>query len=149
MVTYTSALRAVGARYAQKKLFFIGGLALGIILLLFALTWILASNINAYWWLALIFVIPLTLVCGILFGASYYITTLLYKSKLSKTQRQHIDDYVEKIEEVAEISQFTPPVILFTMAKDLTLYRELRTFKGMIGNSTSLKRDLEALRKSL
>lgn len=149
MVSYTAALRAVGARYAQKKLYFVGALALGVILLLFAITWILASTISGYWWLALIFVIPLAVVSVVLFGVCYFMTTFLYKPKLSKMQRQHIDSYVEKIEDVAELSQFTPPVILFTMAKDLVLYRELRTFKGIVGNSTSLKRDLEALRTAL
>lgn len=149
MATYATTLRAVGSVYAKRQIRFGSLVVLALFIVSLILTSILAQSLSSYWWLLLIFILPMALIGLVLFFISYSLAGLLYRTTLTTTQKKLINTYIDKLNSVAEATQLSFVYIILTIAKDLLLYRELRTLRDIIGNSADLKKDLSHLAEKL
>lgn len=149
MVSYIIALRTVVATYAKRIIQISGWIGLGVFILLLATTWLLAHYLSSYWWLTLIFILPLGLIGLVIFFVSHLIANTIQGRQLSRPQRKLIGNYLDKVQAIVEATQLSMGFLLFVIAKDLLLHRNLQTLEGFIGDSTSLKRDLDILAAEL
>lgn len=149
MNSYANALRAVASFYAKRMIKIAGWIGLGIFITLIILTWVLAYYVSSYWWLALIFILPLGFVGLMAFLIAMSLANLVYRQKLTNPQKELVKNYVDKVQSVVEATSYSFSFILFTIAKDLLLHRNLQTLEKFIDDSTSLKRDLDTLASQL
>lgn len=148
MNSYIKALRAVAGVYAKRTIVLAGWIGLGVFIALIVVTWLLAYYYSSYWWLSLIFILPIGLIGGVIFSVSFSVANIV-QGALTKSQHKRVKAYVNKLQSVIEATQLSGPFILFIIAKDLLLHRNLQTLETIIGDSASLKRDIDALAAEL
>lgn len=149
MASYISALRVVAAIYAKRTIALVGWVALGIATLLTIATWQLAQNYSSYWWLALIFIVPMSIIGLVVFVVSLTVANIVQGQPLTRAQKKRVNTYVDKVQSVVEATQLSFGFILLMIAKDLLLHRNLQTLERFIGESTTLKSDLDDLAEKL
>jgi hypothetical protein len=149
MTSYANALRAVASFYAKRMIKIAGWIGLAVFIALIILTWVLAYYLSNYWWLTLIFILPLGFIGLIVFLIALGLANIVYNQKLSAPQKELVKNYVDKVQSVVEATSYSFSFILFTIAKDLLFHRNLQTLEKFIDDSTSLKRDLDTLANQL
>jgi len=149
MASYTSALRIVGAFYAKRLLKLLAIVGFVVFALLIIGTGALATHVSSYWWLVLIFILPISLIVSIVLLLGYVAANTVQGRALSRSQRKLVGNFVDKVQSVVETTQFSFGFILFIITKDVLFHRNLQTLEKFIGDSTSLKRDLDTLRERL
>lgn len=149
MTSYINALRVVAAIYAKRTITLVGWIALGVFVALIIATWQLAVHYSNYWWLALIFIVPMGFIGLIIFIVSSAIANVVQGQKLTRSQKKRVNEFVDKVQSVVEATQLSFFFIIATIAKDLLLHRNLQTLERFIGQSTTLRRDLDDLAQKL
>lgn len=149
MASYLTALRAVASVYAKRIVRFAGFVALSFFVVALVLTWFLAAEFSSYWWLALIFILPMGFIGLVAFLLVWRLIAAVYQPSLTATQRRAVGSYVDKLQAVMETAQLSFWFILVMIGKDLLLHRDLCSLEQFIGDSTSLKRGLDDLRTKL
>lgn len=142
-----TAARALTAHIAKRFVRIATLTALGVFGLVFVLCGVLAYFFTGWWWLLLV---PFAFLLGIFFIIRFVATLLvrrIHADALRPDQKQALDDLTGKLERLIE-ARGTPPIFfVFVSIKDLVLYRDITTLKGIVQDSTTLKRDYEALEK--
>lgn len=149
MNTKINVLRAVLARVARRALNLASGIAGAAFALLLAGTWALAHFFSAWWWLLLVLYVPLCVIGLIVILIGRFLTRRLAPPGLSRAHYEQLDAFVDKIQRLLETRGIGWPVFAAMNVKDLLLYRELRTTKALIADTSSLKRDFLELEETL
>lgn len=140
-----NAIRAVGAAFARRALLpfiIIGGLLL--LLLHIMGGWLITQS--AWWWLLEALFIITTLV----FIALIVIVHILLRAvapALSKTQKHHVNDFVDKLERVAEHVQTPQIVIIYYVVRDTLNPRQGSFIESISQDSKTLAPDFARLRR--
>ena len=140
------ALSAVVARRAITMFLIIDSVILTLMLIGI---WALAHFLSPWWWLLLIIFIPLLVASLIIYIIASFITTKLYPTKLSRKQKQQLNDFTDKILRLLETRGMGWWVFAALCVRDLLLYRELRTLKDLLADATSLKSGFTTLEREL
>lgn len=149
MASYINALRVVAAIYAKRTITLIAWIGLAVFVLLTTATWQLATHYSSYWWLALIFIVPMGFIGLVAFIISRTVANVVQGQKLTRSQKKRVNAFVDKVQSVVEATQLSFFFIIVMLAKDLLLHRNLQTLERFIGESTTLRRDLDDLAQKL
>ncbi|MGE5298483.1 MAG: hypothetical protein ACM3KF_00390 [Acidobacteriota bacterium] len=144
-----NVLRALSAVVAQRAIFLFLVVDSVILTLILIGIWALAHFLSAWWWLLLIIFIPLLVASLIIYIIASFITTKLYPAKLSRKQKQQLNDFTGKILRLLETRGMGWWWFAALCMRDLLFYRELRTLKDILNDATSLKHDFTALEQEL
>lgn len=135
-------LRAVSALFLLKLLqpiVFLAGIILGAAYVLMTL---LSLSFSEWWLLALIILIPLTIV---LLGGYLLLRFLIQKllpRKLSPGERTKINDFLDTLLSTAERAKLPYPVLVFLVAKDVIRGKESKFLGKMVGDTRDLMTEL-------
>lgn len=140
------ALSAVIARRAISFFFIIDSVILTLSLIGI---WALAHFLSAWWWLLLIIYVPLLIASALIYLIARFITSQLYPTPLSRTQKQQLQAFTDKILRLLETRGMNWWWFAALCVRDLLFYRELRTLKELLADAVSLKADLAALEREL
>lgn len=132
------ALRALSAlvlhRMLKPALFMI----VIILSAFYVLTILLTLSFSAWWLLILILLLPLTLVLLILGYVMWFLLQKLLPRKLSTTERNRLDAFIEKISDIADRIKLPYPVMILLVVKDVIRGKESKFIRGIIGDSKEL-----------
>jgi hypothetical protein len=143
-ITALRAITAVTLRRILLPLLWVGA---GILILAYALTVFLSVGYSGWWTLLLVLLIPLTLV-GIVVGVGLWIASgKLFPRSYDKKHKKPIIAFTDKIMGLVENSKTPYPIHLFLIGKDIIRGKESSHLKGMIDDSSSLRRDFDEIRK--
>ncbi len=140
------ALSAVMARRAITLFFVIDNVILTLSLIGI---WALAHFLSTWWWLLLVIYIPLFIASVLIYLIARFIASRLYPTPLSRTQKQQLQAFTDKILRLLETRGMNWWWFAALCIRDLFFYRELRTLKDILSDATSLKRDFTALEHDL
>lgn len=142
-----TAARALTAHIAKRFVRLATLVAFGIFGLVVVLCWVLAYFFSAWWWLLLI---PFIVLLGFFLIVRLIVSFLIrriHADALRPDQKKALDELTSKLERLIE-ARGTPPIFfVFVSIKDLLLYRDITTIKGIVQDSATLKRDYQALER--
>lgn len=97
------------------------------------------------WWA--IFYIPVVLVGMLLFIVWILVQTGIRSVTrgLNSEQKEATEQFIDKMQQLAEDLQTPPPVILYRVLKDVILRKNQQFLLGVTSRSLSLKSDFESL----
>lgn len=142
-------VRAVSARVARRALdaaSIVVGVAFVVVL---AGTWALAHFFSHWWWLLMVFALPLFLIGAIVMLLGRFATRRLAPSGLAKQHDELIDSFVDKMQALLETRGMNWPPFALASVKDLVVHRDLRGVKALIADTASLRRDFAELEERL
>lgn len=142
-------LRAVLASVAQRILrtaMILGIVLFGVVLIII---WLLSHFFSNWWWLLLIIYLPLLLVSLVAWLIARLLSRTLYPQRISPEQKVLINAFTDKIQRLLEARGMGWPMLAMLNIRDLLFYRELRTTKKLIADTSSLKRDFAELENKL
>jgi len=140
MIEHLTVFRAVSSYFARRMIKRLTIIALVIFAVLTAIIWVLAYYFSDWWWLFIIPIALLALVFFIVRALAFFLARRLYTQPLSSEHKTDIGNFIDKIERLLEQRQVTPPLMALVSVKDLVMHRELRTIKGIIDDSRTLKK---------
>ncbi len=144
-----NVLRALSSVVAEKALFFFLIIASIVLTLLFIAICLLVYFFSPWWWLLLVIYIPLFIASVLIYLIARFIASRLYPTPLSRTQKQQLQAFTDKILRLLETRGMNWWWFAALCIRDLFFYRELRTLKDILSDATSLKRDFTALEHDL
>lgn len=144
-----NVLRALSSVVAKKAIFFFLIIDSFILTLMFISICLLVYFFSPWWWLLLIIYIPLFVASIIIYLIAAFIASRLYPAPLAREDRRHLQEFTDKILRLLETRGMSWWVFAALCVRDLLLYRELRTLKSLLTDTTSLKSDFEALEQEL
>lgn len=142
-------LRALSAHIARKAIGLFAILDTLLLIVLIVGIWALAYYVSSWWWLLLLLYIPIVIISLLIYFIAVFITSRLYRGRLSRAQRRALDGFVGKIMQLLEVRGMGWWVFLGLCIRDLVLYRELRTLAELLDTTKSLKHDFSELENSL
>ncbi|MGO3702160.1 MAG: hypothetical protein ACTJG2_03175 [Candidatus Saccharimonadales bacterium] len=143
--TATRTLRALSAFIGRRTLRAAGGIALIIMLLLFAGIWLLAAQVSGWWWILALPLSVASFVLFVLYSLLRFLLLRLYPKQFTKEQTHALKGFVEKLTQLNDARATSPFMFVTVTLWELVRYREIRTLRALISNSSSLKPDFERL----
>ena len=142
-------LRALSSVIAKRAIFFFLIIDSVFLTLSFIGICLLVYFFSPWWWLLLIIFIPLFIASGIICLLARFVASRLYPAPLSREQRQHLQEFTDKILRLLETKGMGWWWFAAQCVRDLLLYRDLTTLKGLLSDTASLKRDFTELEREL
>jgi hypothetical protein len=142
-------LRALSSVIAKRAIFFFLIIDSVFLTLSFIGICLLVYFFSPWWWLLLTIFIPLFIASGIIYLLAVFIASRLYPAPLSREQRQHLQEFTDKILRLLETKGMGWWWFAVLCVCDLLLYRELRTLKEILSDTTSLKQDFLNLEREI
>lgn len=144
-----AVFRALSSVFAGKILSLAKlALILGAVVL-FAVIWALAAFFDPWWWLLLIIAIPVLVLGLIIYAVAKMLSRQLYPQRLTKQQTKSLNNFADKTLRILEARSMPPPLIAAMVVKDLLTHRELKSFKNLLNDTTSLRSDFAKLEEEL
>jgi membrane protein implicated in regulation of membrane protease activity len=144
-----NVLRALSKVVAKKAIFLYLILVSVILTLMFICIGLLTYFFSLWWLLLLIIYIPLVTISAIVYVAARLIAHGIYPAPLSRKQKQHLQEFTDKILYLLETKGMGWWWFATLCVRDLLVYRELRTLKNILLDTTSLKNDFSNLEQEL
>lgn len=145
MTPTLTLFRALSRFYISRITRIATFVVLSVALVLLLGVWLLAHFFSPWWWLLATLIIGLLVGFFILRFIVLIVARLVYPDKVSSEQIKGIEAFIDKINRLLELKNINPVIIGFLSLKDFVLYRELRTLKSMIEDSTTLSGDFKKL----
>ena len=138
-------LCAVAAFLLQKARRVVTIVATAIFVTLLLLTWALAQYVHGAFWLLLIPIAILAIIFLLMRLVATFIEKRLYRHPFTGDQREQLSDFTHKIAELGAARQTPPQLFVGKIAYDIIRYRDPRTLRKIIDDSSSLKGDFSRL----
>lgn len=142
-------LRALSSVIAKKAVFFFLVIDSIVSVLVFIGICLLVYFFSPWWWLLLIIYIPLCILSAAIYLLAALIAARLYPLPISREQKQHLEEFTGKILRLLETKGMGWWWFAAQCVRDLLLYRDLTTLKGLLSDTASLKRDFTELEREL
>ena len=142
-------LRALSSVIAKRAIFLFLIIDSVFLTLSFIGICLLVYFFSPWWWLLLIIFIPLFIASGIIYLLARFVASRIYPAPLSREQRQHLQEFTDKILRLLETKGMGWWWFAVLCVRDLLLYRELRTLKEILSDTTSLKQDFLNLEREI
>jgi len=139
--------RAITAYIAKKSLSFATIIYVVVFAIIFAIIWSLAHYFSVWWWLL---AAPLVLVTIVAFAIRFvisFIISKIYRHPFSRTQREKLEEFTNKVTSLAEAKSTPLPFYAFITLWDIFRRRDATTIRKLIDDSRSLKSDYSTLEK--
>ncbi len=107
----------------------------------------LAYFFSSWWWLI---VLPFALLFGLFLLArvvALLIVNAIYSHKLSTTQKDKVNEFIDKIQAALEARATPLPLIALICIKDALIHRDIVTVKKIVHDTASLRSDYTELEK--
>lgn len=144
------AVRAITAHYGRQLLWPVLWIGLAIYLVIFGVTWWLATSFSNWWWLIELFATPMFFV-GTLLWIACFVTIRRIHPKLNKEQRKLVREIVGHAAHIAAEMGTPKFIILGRIVRDVVFGTSIRG--SYIGELTAepgeAKRKFDELRRSL
>ena len=139
--------RALSAYVARRMVFVATIVAVGVFAAVIVACGLLSYFFSAWWWmLALPFALLLALFFIIRLIVAFIIGRI-HSEKLSIEQRQALEKFTDKIQRLLEARATPLPIFALITMRDLVLYRDIKTVRELINDTSGLKKDYEALER--
>lgn len=145
MQSKVEVMRALCYIVARRVLVVVALIILIISILLLLGIWSLAYYFSAWWWLLLFIYTPLVAAAFFVYVIASFIVRKIYPRPIRDNQRRLLENFVGKIQRLLEVRGIGWWVFALQSLKDLLLYRDLKTLKELIVDTTSLKKDFSEL----
>lgn len=139
--------RALTARVAQRVILIATFIATAVFVAIFFLTWALAYFLSGWWWLLIVPFVFLFVLFLVIRLFVVLIVRQIHSERMSKTQRQALDDFVDKLQALIEARATPLPIVIAICIKDLLFHRDVTTVKKLINDTAGLRRDYADLEK--
>ena len=143
------ALRAISSVVARQAVLLVAWVGVAIGVLLFALVWLLATQLSTCWWRLLVIFVPLCLLFTLGLIIARFGIRRLYPYKLDKNQRQLLSNFANKVQALAATRGIGWSAFALMSVRDLVFKRDLSTLKNLLSDATSLKKDLEEIEQHI
>ena len=145
LASSTITLHALGVFIGRKFLRIAAGIALVILGLLVVGVWLLASHFSAWWWILLLPMLVIGVAIFILYSLLRFFLLRAYPAQFSREQTEKLTQFVNKLTSINDARTTSPFTLVATSIWELIRYRELRTVRAVINNSSTLSADFERL----
>ncbi len=136
-----NVIRAVSQYYTLRIIRFFTIVAFILIVLLLLFDGWLAYSFSPWWGLLAIPMLAFLIAFLLVRAIVRYVALRVYPTRLSKQVSTEINAFIDKLSSVIEVRHMHPVMISLVSIKDIVLYRELRTIKTIIENSSTLSSD--------
>ena len=139
--------RALSAYVARRMVFVATIVAVGVFAAVIAACMLLSYFFSAWWWLL---ALPFALLLALFFIIRLIVAFIIgriHSEKLSDVQRQALEKFTDKIQRLLEARATPLPIFALITMKDLVLYRDIKTVRELINDTSGLKKDYEALER--
>ena len=141
-----SAIRSIGSEFAQRLYTPIAVIAVVIGLLLLSGS-IFLTTISSWWWiLVTLLIIATVIVTVILVAVGLLIQTL--RPAQTKEQAIKVRAFVDKIQNLADLTGTPKAVILFRIVKDMTTKGKTGYLQGLYGDTVSMRSEFRDITDS-
>jgi len=144
-----NVLRALSSVIAKKAISLFAICCIAALILLFVGIFLLAYFLSAWWWLLLVIFVPLLLVAVIFYFIATVIASRLAPTALTREQTSLLNGFTDKVLRLLETRGMGWWWFCTLCIRDLVFYRELRTLKTLLKDTTSLKKDFQTLENEL
>lgn len=138
-------IRAISAEFVRRKLQSITILVAIVVALLLAGV-IYLTTVSVWWWIVAVPIFALSMVVIIVLTVAHVLSRL-FKPQVSKGQTKAVSNFVDKLERVAEHIQTPMPFIIFNIARDMVWPRTPTFIQQVVGDSTTLHKDIAQLER--
>lgn len=146
MNTSVSALRAITSVVFRNLLKPATWITAGILIVLYALVLYLGFGVSYWWFVALIILLPVTLLAASLLAALWYLSRRLMPRPLLPSESNIVEECVDKVTRLLEARATPIPVVMFLIAKDVVRGKGSSYIDGLIADSTGLKANFQDVR---
>lgn len=144
-----NVLLALSALIARKAVLLFLVIDSVVLTLTFIGICLLAYFFSPWWWLLLVIYIPLFIASAVVYLTIAFIAARLYPAPLVRKHRQHLQEFINKLQRLLETRGISWWQFAAVCVRDLLFYRELRTLKGLLADTASLKGDFTELEREL
>ena len=145
MTLNINLFRALSRYYIAQVARIATYIVVSIAFLLIIGTWALAHFFSPWWWLLAIPIFACVIAFFILRFFTMVVARFIYPDKVTRAQAADIKAFISKINHLLELKHINPVMIGLTSLRDFIFYRELRTLKSFIEDSTTLSSDFKKL----
>jgi len=139
--------RALTAHIALRVLRAVTLAVFAIFVLIVIVCGLLAHFFSPWWWLLLIPFVGLVGVFVIILLLFAIFIAQVHSQRLTKPQRDAMDDFVDKIQQLVEARSTPLPLFALITLKDLLVHRDVTTIKRLVSDTAGLRRDFDALER--
>ena len=139
--------RALSAYVARRMMFVATIVALGGFAAAIVACGLLSYFFSAWWWLL---ALPFAFLLATFFIVRLIVAFVIgriHSEKLSDEQHQALEEFTDKIQRLLEARATPLPIFALITMKDLVLYRDIKTIRELINDTSGLKNDYEALER--
>ena len=141
-----SAVRAIGVEFARRIYAPVLIVAIIIAVVLIGLMiWLV--TVSAWWLILAVPVFFVILVASVIFIIARIIIVLVNPGQ-TKQQKKDVKGFVDKLQNLSEVTQTPKPVLLFRIIKDIASSNQDGFVKRTIGHTLSLRTEFEAIQRS-
>jgi MFS family permease len=137
-------LRAIGVEFA-KRIYVPVTIIAAIVAVIMVAGVILLTTLSGWWWILAILVFIGVIIMGIILTVVAVILKLANPRQTS-IQKKGVKSFVDKLQNLSEITQTPKFILLFYVVRDIVSRREDGFVKTTIRHTLSLRQDFEALR---
>jgi len=146
MKTTFIVLRAIATELAGR--IYVPVVVIAAIIAVVAITltiWLI--TISAWWWL-----LAIPVYAGIILGSAVLtvigFTIRLAKPRQTSSQKTEVKQFVDKLQNLSEVTQTPKFVLLFRVMRDIASRREDGFVKTTIDHTMSIRKDFDSLKRS-
>lgn len=146
MKTQVLVLRAIASEFAFSIVKPIALITASALLVIVAVTWLLAVQFSPWWWLL---VIPFSVVAGVI-GAILLLAWLMIvaiRPDITALQRKEVQRFIDKVSGLNEAVRTPYPLLAARIGLDLLIHRDGRYVRELINDSKSLKGEYKAIQR--
>jgi NADH:ubiquinone oxidoreductase subunit 6 (subunit J) len=140
-----TVIRCIGTEFARRLLYPIAIIA-SILLTLMVVGVLLLGTLSSWWLLLLIPVVMVLCIVGAVLTITW-LTIRLVTPTQTKTQRQAVKIYVDKLQRLSDAVQTPKVILLFHIVRDVAAPRKDGFISSITDDTASLKRDFQQLQK--
>lgn len=141
------ALRAITSTFFRRIFVPVAWFLIILAILIWVGVIYLATDVHGAWWLAMLFVIPGTLILGLLLVVVNLLSKRLNPSGMTKENSKQVKAFVDKFSGLAEVRATPLPITAFLIGKDILRGKKSKFIENTISDTSSLKGDFESIKK--
>lgn len=145
MQTTVRVIRAIASLFAWR-IFIPIAIFVGIMALVLIVVMVWLVMLDPLWWLLAIPVFLLIIIATTVLTVIWVVLRLIAPGQ-TKTQKQQVSGFVDKIQRLSEVTVTPKFVLLFRTVKDVVAPSKDGFIEGVIGDTASLKKDFQALQQ--
>ena len=147
MIQKLTAPRALTALVARRAIQFASVIAVIITVVGITISAILVYLFTPWWWLLAALFILVFGVFLLIRIITMTIVRVIHPNKLTREQKQAMNQFVDKIQEIVEAKSMPLFLVALICIKDILFHQDVVTIKKLISNTTGLHKQYSVIEK--